>query len=75
MKQDDDIVNAIIDLRKAFVSQGGEVLQITLDKKGREVLDKICTSFYKPRPTCPSCGNIINDMILGIKFRWEDEPV
>lgn len=62
-----NIVDAIIGLKQAFAEQEGEVLQITLDKKGGEVLDKICNSFYIP--TCPTCGKpVTDDMFLGIKI-------
>ena len=65
------IIDALLQLKQAFVEQEGELTQITLTKKAVEALGRECPSPFIG--ICPHCFNILNDRILGVNIKKAKE--
>jgi len=70
-----EIINTLIQLKEVFAEYEGEVLSITLNKKGMDAINTECKRLCSHCCVgiCPTCGRITDNMVLGIKI--EENPV
>ena len=70
MLDDTEITDLLLKLKIAFAEHEGEILKVTLNKKGVEALNnevkRFCSHYCVG--VCPACGRITDNMILGIKI-------
>lgn len=67
----EEIIIALLRLKEIFLKHEGEILSITLNKKGVDALNNECRKLcgHIPVGVCPFCGRVnINNEVLGIKI-------
>ena len=65
-----EIIDKLNQLRGAFAQHEGEILSITLNKKGADALNVECQDCCSICcvVTCPTCGGITDKQVLGIRI-------
>lgn len=71
------IIDVLLELKRVFAEQDGEVLRLVIDKKGFEALETECSRLcaHEIFGVCPTCGNCLppnTNVLLGIVIKKED---
>lgn len=70
-----NIINTLLKLKAEFAEHDGEILSITLNKAGNDILASECQRFCSHTcigDICPKCGRVLDNMILGIKIKKDE---
>ena len=65
------IIDVLLQLKQASVEHEGLLLGVMFDEKAHDVLGKECLGFccHSCLGTCPACGRVTDNKILGINIK------
>lgn len=64
-----EIIDLLLQLKKVLAEREGEILSITLNKKGIDALNVELQIFHSHCcvGVCPTCNRVTSNMVLGIR--------